>query len=415
MASVPATLSLMDAILKDRYLLDYVMDRVNKATRFAERVTQKLTISGRKAVFATSFDLNEGVYILSDNVDFGDPLAAKPYNFEVKIRRIYALFDITGPTLIDTRDNLGAFQDALSFQIERTVDGLKVNTAVHMLGDSSGKLAVVKSRTDADTFVVVKPFGLTTYKGDVPVKNIIRRNMPFDITPDGSTFRVTAGQISALTHSATTTTVDWTGTESGTVAANDFLVRASGWNQGFDGFFGAVQTSGTYLNLSRAGNVGWQGVVLDATNGGTTAVLLEPSMLQDAIDLVADSGERPDLILVNYKMRRNIENLYSPQIRFAPQVINAGTSPSPEAEGDITVDKIPVIADRFFPPQHIGFVNTRSWYHIVGQEPEWIQSGNGSVLNFLLSGDKFRAVLRVYKNFCCFYPAANGYLYGVAE
>lgn len=409
-----ANIAAMDAILKDRPLIDFIQEAMNKATKFASKVNQQLTISGRKGIFPVMFDFNEGVYVLGDGEAWGTPRVAEPVLAEVKSRYVYALFEITGPTMTATRDSLGAFRDALSLQLEKTIEGLKINTAVLQLGDSSGKLAVVKSRTDADTFVVISPFGLTTYKGDVPVKNILRKQMPFDVTPDGSTFRVSGGTISALTHGSTSTTVDWTGTESGTIAANDFLVRSKGWNRGFDGLFGGIQNTGTYLNVARAGNVGWQGVLLDASGGGTAALPLEPSMLQDVLDLIAEaSGRRPTHIVCNYKMRRAIENLYTQQIRFAPSNINAGLSP--EDEGALAVEGIPVIAERFFPPQHIAFVDVNTWYHVIEQDVEWLSGRGDSVLHFLLTSDKYTAVLRTFRNFCTLFPAANGLLYGVKE
>jgi len=411
MASTPATLALIDAILKDRPLLDRLQEVMNKATVMAEKITQRLTLSGRKGIFPVLFDLNEGVYILADNVDFGSPQSAKPFLAEVKAKLVYALFDITGPSISFSRDNPGAFQDALTLNLEKTVDGLRVNLATMYLGRASNKLAIVDSRTDADTLVVKNPFGLTTYIGTVPARNILRRGMPFDvIDTDGSTVNVSEGLITSLSHTASLTTMDWSGTESATPAAGDAIVRAKGLNAGMDGFFEAVQT-----NIARAGNIGWQGVVVDATGGGAATVPLDPGVLQDTVDLISDSGKRPNYIVTNYKQRRAIENLYAPQIRFPPMQINAGVEGS-ALQGELTFDGIPVIVERFFPPQHIGFINTDTWYHAIDKDVEWITTGlNGGVLYFVQTADRFRAVLNTYRNLVCLYPGANGFVYGLSE
>jgi hypothetical protein len=416
MASTPATLALIDAILKDRPLLDRLQEVMNKATVMAEKITQRLTLSGRKGIFPVLFDLNEGVYILPDNGDFGSPQSARPYLAEVKAKLVYALFDITGPSISFSRDNPGAFQDALTLNLEKTVDGLRVNLATMYLGRSSNVLAVVDSRTDADTLVVKNPFGLTTYIGTVPARNILRRGMPFDVyNSSGSTQKIAEGLVSTLTHSATLTTMDWSGTEIVTPAATDIVVRSKGLNAGMDGFFEAVQTTGTYLNIARAGNIGWQGVVVDATGGGSATVPLDPGVLQDTVDLISDSGKRPNYIVTNYKQRRAIENLYAPQIRFPPMQINAGVEGS-GLQGELTFDGIPVIVERFFPPQHIGFINTDTWYHAIDKDVEWITTGlNGGVLYFVQTADRFRAVLNTYRNLVCLYPGANGFVYGLSE
>jgi hypothetical protein len=414
MASTPATLALIDAILKDRPLVDRLQEVMNKATVLAEKITQRLTLTGRKGIFPVLFDLNEGVYILGDNVDFGSPQSAKPLLANVTAKLVYALFDITGPSIAFSRDNPGAFQDALTLNLEKTVDGLRVNLATMYIGRNTSTLAVVDSRTNATTLVVKNPYGLTTYIGTVPAKAILRRGMPFDVT-DGTTTKVTEGLVSSLSHTATLTTLTWSGTETATPAANDLVVRSKGFNAGMDGFFEAVQSTGTYLGIARAGNFGWQGVVMDATNGGTATVALDPSMLQDAVDLITDSGKRPTHIVTNYKQRRAVENLYSPQIRFPPMVINAGVQGSAMA-GELTFDGLPVIVERFFPPQHIGFINVDTWYHAIDKDVEWITTGlNGGVLYFVQTADRFRAVLNTYRNLVCMYPGANGVIFGLSE
>ena len=78
-------------------------------------------------------------------------------------------------------------------------------------------------------------------------------------------------------------------------------------------------------------------------------------------------------------------------------------------------DDIPVLAERFFPPQHIGFINTATWYHAIDKDVEWIEGNGGSVLNFLLTSDTYRAVLRTYRQTACLLPAANGYIHSLSE
>lgn len=412
MAATQADLSRLDAILKDRPLVEELQSAINKATPFAEKVTQQLTLSGRKGIFPVSFGVNEGIYARADKGTFGDSQVDSPDLAEVTAKFIYATFDISGPTMSASRDSVGSFEDALALQLENTVDGIKLDMARMILNRSNGQICIVDTRIDADEYVVRDPFGLT-YKQDRPVRNLLRKNMTLDFHTAASSTKTNANtRIESVTHSSSGTTLDVEEAEDTTVAATDEVFRAGNKGNEIDGFFTAVQTSGTYLNIPRAGNEGWQGIVVDAADGGAAAVPLDPDMLRDTLDTIMEvSGRTPTHLVMGYKQRRNVYNLLAPQIRYMPQVLPGGMK-----EGSLTWDDIPIIAERFFPPEHIGFVDVNTWYHAIDKDVEWIRGLDGSVLHFgAATSDVFRAVARTYRNLVCFYPAANGYLWGLEE
>lgn len=411
MAITQADLSRLDAVLKDKPLVDAVQEAMNRSTPLAERVQQQLTLSGRKGIFPVSFGANEGVYARADKGSFGDSVVDQPLLASVQAKFIYAIFEISGPVMSATRDSVGAFEDALALQLENTTDGIKLGMARMILNKANGLIATVTSRTDANNAVITNPFGLGDYKQTRPVRNILRKNTNIDILTAGGTSHVTNSAISAVVHSSTGTTITYSPAEVGTVAASDEVYVAGNKTFEPDGFFAGVQTSGTYLGIARAGNDGWQGVVVDAAGGGSATVPLDPDNLRDTIDSIMEvSGQTPDLLVCNYKQRRNVYNLFAPQIRYAPMALPAGMN-----EGTLKFDDISILAERFFPPEHIGFVNTRFWYHAIDKDVEWIQGLNGTVLHFTLTADVFRAVLRSYRNFCTLYPASSGYVFGLDE
>jgi hypothetical protein len=410
MAVSQADLSRLDAILKDRPLVDALQEAINKATPLAEKFTNTLTLSGRKGIVPVSFGVNEGVYARADKGSFGDSVVDQPLLANVTAKFLYAIFEISGPTMSATRDSVGSFEDALALELENTTDGFKLQFARMILNKANGLVATVASRTDADTAVIINPFGLT-YKQNRPVRNILRKGTNIDIMTTGGTAHVTNSALTGITHASTGTTVDYSPAEVATVAAADEVYVSGNKALEPDGFFAGVQTTGTYLGIARAGNEGWQGVVTDAAGGGSATVALDPDVLRDSMDSIMEvSGQTPDLIVCNYKQRRNVYNLYAPQIRYAPMILPAGLT-----ESTLQFDGLPVIAERFFPPEHIGFVNTRFWYHAIDKDVEWIQGLQGTVLHFTLSSDVFRAVLRTYRNICTLYPAASGYVYGLDE
>ena len=412
MAASQADLARLDAILKDRPIMDAIQDALNTATPFLERITQTLSLSGRKGIFPVSFGVNEGVYARADKGTFGDSQVDQPALAEVTAKFIYALFEISGPTMSATRDTPGAFEEALSLSLENTITGLRLDMSRQAIGDGSGVIGLVQSVTDTDTFVMDSPFGLTRYKQNRPVRNIVRNSMPLDIldNPTTSTKHMANGAVTSVTHSDSGTTLDVDVDPTG-AADGDFVTRAGNYNLEIEGFFAAVDTTGSYLNISRTGQPGWQGVLVDAADGGAAAVPLSPDHLRDTADLIMEqTGEMPSFIVCNYKQRRNIYNLFAPQIRRAPMVLPAGLR-----ESTLEFDDMPVVVERYFPPEHIAMVNSRFWAHAIDKDVEWIAGLNGTVLHFHRTSDVFTAVLRTYRNLVCRYPATNGIIYGLEE
>ncbi len=410
-----ADLARLDAILKDRAIQDSIQEAINTATPFLERVNNTLSLSGRKGIFPVSFGVNEGVYARPDKGTFGDSQVNEPELAEVQAKFLYALFEISGPTMSATRDTPGAFEEALSLSLENTITGLRLDMARQVIGDGSGTIGLVQSVDSTTEFTVDSPFGLTTYKGNRPVKNILRPDMPLDVL-DSATPATKHGDnvvIDTIAHQTDGSDIVTVAADASLTSAadGDLVTRAGNRNYEIEGWLAAVAASGTYMNISRTGQPGWQGTIVDASNGGASAVPLSPDHLRDTADLIMEqTGEAPEFLVSGYKQRRNIYNLFAPQIRRAPMVLPAGLR-----EGTIEFDDMPIVVERFFPPEMIGFVNSRFWAHAIDKDTEWIAGLNGTVLHFHRTSDVFTAVLRTYRNLVCRYPATNGYIYGLEE
>lgn len=413
MAATQADLARLDAVLKDRPIMDAIQDALNTATPFLERITQTLSLSGRKGIFPVSFGVNEGVFARADKGTFGDSQVDQPDLAEVTAKFIYALFEISGPTMSATRDTPGAFEEALSLSLENTITGMRLDMSRQAIGDGTGKLALAVSSSGATNLVIDNPYGLARYKSTRPVRNIIRNNMAIDVLDAASpaTKHGDNTAISSVTQGTSNTTLVVGSVTHGSIADGDFVTRAGNYNNEITGFLGAVDTAGSYMGITRSGKTGWQGVLVDAADGGSSAVPLSPDHMRDTADLIMEeTGEAPGFIVCNYKQRRNIYNLFAPQIRRAPMVLPAGLR-----ESTLEFDDMPVVVERYFPPEHIAMVNSRFWAHAIDKDVEWISGLNGTVLHFHRTADLFTAVLRTYRNLVCRYPATNGIIYGLEE
>lgn len=421
MAATVADLSRLDKILKDKELQNSIITAMNKSTPFAEKITQELTLSGRKSIVPVQFGVNEGIYARAEKGTFGDSQVDSPVLAEVTAKYIYALFEITGQIISASRDDPGAFEEALGLTLENTLDGLKLDMARQVIGDGTGQIGLVQSKTSTSIYVMDSPFGAVAaqyYKTATrPVRNILRKNMPIDVLDATTTATkyVDNSAISAITQASTGTTVTFAPVEATTgVADGDFVTRAGNYGLEIEGFLKAVEDGtvhSSYLGITRTGEPNWQGTIVDAAGGGATGVALDPDHLRDSVDLIMEStGEAPEFLLMNYKQRRNFYNLVAPQIRFGPKMMPQGLD-----DNTLSFDNMGVVVERFFPPEMIGIVNTKYWYHAVDKAPEWIKGIDGTVLHFAQTSDLFKAVLRTYRNMACLYPAAQGLIYGLEE
>ena len=409
-----ADLTRLDKILKDRPIQDAIRKAINLATPFAEKITQQLTLTGRKGIFPVQFGVNEGVYARAEKGTFGQSKVDKPLLAEVTSRYIYALFQITGPAMSMTRDTPGSFEEALALTLQNTIDGVKLDMARQIIGDGSGKIALIKSNTDTDTVVVDSAFGITRYKQSRPVRNILRPGMPVDIIDTSSppdTKHLDDGEIELVVHAADGTTLDFTTADvAGAAADGDFLTRAGNYDLEIQGWEAAVQPSGTYLGLSRTGQPNWQGVMVDASGGGAAADV-SFDVLRDTLDTMNElTGKDPEFFTMNYKQRRNVYNLFQAQIRYIPMNLPGGMD-----DNTLSFDDKPILVERFWPQEHIGVVNTSYWYHVMSKDTEWIPGQGGTVLHFAITSDVFTAVMRTYRNMICLYPATQGTIYGLTE
>jgi hypothetical protein len=418
MAATYADLTRLDAILRDKPMMDGIQTAYNKATPLLERITQSVTISGRKAIVPVQFGANEGHYMRGERSAFGSSQVNQPLLAELASVFAYSIFEISGPSMSATSGGW-AFEESLALSLEQTLTGAKLDRSRRLLNASgAGVIALVQSKTSTVVIVVDSPLGLLSYKGNVDVRNIIRKDMPLDVidtVAPPATKHHDDDAVTLVSHSGTGTSV----TLDTAPADGDYVARAGNYGLENVGIFNgllpaALGGTDTYLNIPRAGNPGWQGVTVDAADGGGAAVDLDPDMIRDTIDTVQEeSGERPGIIVGGYKQRRNIFNLLQPQVRYVPMNLPGGLS-----ENTLSWDDMSVLVERFFPPQHLGFLNLNFWYHGIEKDFEWIPGDTGTVLHsMVVSGyDTYRAVGRHYGNGpITLYPAANAILYGVAE
>src|SRR5579864_1092722 len=140
-----ATLATIDALLKD-YYLEYIRNVMNsevKLLKLFARTTEGW--SGRQIIFPVRNSRNSGYGFRQDNSIL--PVAGQQGYVKslITAKIFYGRLQLTGPSMVESRDSEGAFARALSTEIEYGMEDFKDYFNVILFGDGSGKLATIEA------------------------------------------------------------------------------------------------------------------------------------------------------------------------------------------------------------------------------------------------------------------------------
>ena len=412
-----ATLSVIDAILKNVYIMEQIANAVNMSTVLLSRLQISKSVSGRKGILALQVGVHQGVGARGDNSPLPVAGWAEYINPEITVKYLYGRFYVTGPAIAATRDNKGAFAELIKRSLKDTREGLRMDVQRQCWGPATGALCLSTEAAGDTTMVVDSPYGISRYDNASPVK-YLKRNMIVDvIDTDEDTEHDADITITAVAHGATTTTLTRSGNWTNTMADGDFVSRYNVGATGGSfrqlelmGLLGHVD-DGTILStdfgitvyqaITRANYPEYQGNVVD--NG--TAAITE-AKLRSMLDLCETEGDsRPDLIITDYVQRAKYEALLTPSKRFVNPMSLEGGFRALEFDG------LPIVVDKDCPPEHWFFMNTETikWYQM--SDWEWMDK-DGAVLSKVAGYDAYEAVMYKYAELGCDDPADNACLYG---
>jgi hypothetical protein len=400
-----STLSTINGLLKDQYILSQVVDQINRSTVFLSRLKSEQSTHGRKFIFAVQFGVSQGVGARAENAGLPNPGFGEYEQATGNVKYLYSPFYITGQSIASTAGSKAAFADALKQALKDSRDGMKFDIQRQVWGNGTGILGRVSgTHTATTTLTVTNPYGLTYQAGDALDNSqkvrLFRRNMRLHIaaaTPVQTTVTAVNGN-GTLTVSSNVTAADAVAIYRGDHNSDLALTNI---DKELDGLTGMISSTGTYLGIERAGKPEWQGTEV-ALNGNLTE-----EAIRSLIDTLEINGTAaPDLLITDYKTRRRYEKLLQSQKRFVNPMQLEGGHKALEFDG------MPMVVDKDAPPQRLFAVNTGDISWAVMQEIDWMDR-DGAVLSRVAGRDAYEATLYTYKNLKCKRPANLGVLSGI--
>ena len=318
------TMTSADNALKSVYL-GVISDQLNTAVNpLLARIRQSTAdVWGKEVRRLARYGVNGGVGAGTEEGDLPSAAGNNYEQFVITLKNLYGTIEISDKAVRASENNVGAFVNLLSAEMEGLVRSSSFNFGRMLFGDGSGVLAEVSSVS-----------GTTVTVGSV--KNIVE-GMVVDFLDEGSAVSGAEGRrILSVDRDNKTFTVSG-GTLTGVDEGAQVCVQGS-YNLELTGLGAIFKTTGSLYGIDRATHK-WMIPYIKTSVGAITE-----TAIQTAIDRLEETaGSRVDFIVCSWGVKRALQKLFSENKRNTDVM---------ELEGGyrtISYNGIPVVADRFCP------------------------------------------------------------------
>jgi hypothetical protein len=325
------------------------------------------------------------VVAVDEDADLPDPYKNRYISITMPLKNMYGTIEITDKALRASRDSSGAFVNLMNAEMDGLVASAKANFQRMLFGDGSGSLTKIVSKISATEYGVseVKEY----YIG-----------MLVDVYNASATICAQGNGVYIEKINKTKRTVTFTSSITDTVVGGTIYVHGSKGNE-ITGL-GALFDSTTLYGYTKSNDSFFAPYTVDCDCELTEA------MLSDTLDYLEENfNSKSNMILCSYKTRRKIAQLLDANRR----VVN--TIDSREGYGTVTVNDVPVYADKYCPDNRILFLNTEDFSLNQLCDWEWLEDEDGRILKRVPGKAAYSATLVKYAELVCAKPCGQAMLY----
>lgn len=380
------TIQNADAALKD-YYLDAVSAQLNEGISPFFTVVEKNadSVYGKDVKLAVVRGYCGNVIAGAEDGDLPDPFKNRYANITVPLKNLYGTIEISDKAIRASRDSSGAFVNLLNAEMEGLVASAKQNFQRMLFGDGTGKLCKIINKTDNKNFKVdcAKQY-MTGMRVDV-----------YTVAGDAAVGG-TGLFIESVNPAEGTVTVSSEVSE----YLNNGAIYVHGSKDNELTGLGAIFDSASLYGYSKSADNYFAPYKADAGHTLTEA------MLSDVLDYMEEHyNSKINAILCSYKTRKRIASLMDANRR----VVN--TIDARAGYGAVTVNDVPVYADKFCPDDRILFVNTEDFSLHQLCDWEWLEDEDGRILKQIRGKAAYSATLVKYAELICRKPCGQAMLY----
>ena len=405
---MPATLSTVDAILKDDYK-EY-LDNLNEANFILSQVeTRKDTVQGRIARHAVHLGRSSGVGARAEGGTLPTAANQSYATVPVPVRYVYGRIQLSGPTIKQAVTDRGAFIDALDAEMEGIKKDAMKDVNRQLWGTSNGVIAQCGTTTTSATVVLASTTGSTALR-----QLFFDGGMVVDIGTVASPATVASARtITAVDEVNKTITIS--GATISTTASHFVFRSGAGGASSNTGQPGDGQIELTGLQtivddtavlhtINPSTQPKWKSYV--NSNGGTNRSITETLITGSIMKTLTNSGKKPSLLVSAEGVNLAISNLLLSLKRNMEQTSLKGGyagiqfySPSVSGKGDEAPTAL--YADFDCPNNRLYGINPEVLtYHQVGDGFQFMDL-DGAVMNRKPDVDAYEATLYAYGELAC--------------
>lgn len=379
------TIQNVDAALKD-YYLDAVSAQLNESVSPFFNSIEKASdfVTGKDVKLAVIKGNAGNVAAGAEDGDLPDPHRNRYVNITIPLKNIYGSIEISDKALRASRGASGSFVNLLNAEMEGLVSSAKHNFGRMLFGDGSGKLFKITDKT-SDT--VYKAENLKDYFVGMQVDLYTGSHRA---STDGMGVYVVA-----VDKAKGLVTID--------KAVTDIIVGGNAYVHGSKDSeitgLGAIFDSETLYGFTKADDPYFAPYKVDGDGK------LTETLLSDVLDYMEENyNSKIDMILCSYKTRKLIASLIDSNRRVVNS-IDARTG-----YGAVTVNDVPVYADKFCPDDRILFLNSADFALYQLCDWEWLEDEDGKILKQIPGKAAYSATLVKYAELICRKPCGQAML-----
>lgn len=405
---MPATLSTVDAILKDDYK-EY-LDNLNEANFILSQVeTRKDTVQGRIARHAVHLGRSSGVGARAESGTLPTAGQQGYATVPVPVRYIYGRIQLSGPTIKQAVTDRGAFIDALDAEMEGIKKDAMKDVNRQLWGTSNGVIAQCGTTSSSTTVVLASSTGTTALR-----QLFFDGGMVVDIGTVASPATVASARtVTAVDETNKTITISGAGIST---TSSHFVFRAGAGgassNTGQPGD-GQIELTGLQTivddtailhTINPSSQPKWKAYV--NSNSGTNRSVTESLITGSIMKVLTNSGKKPSLLVSAEGVNLAISNLLLSLKRNMEQTQLKGGyagiqfySPSVSGKGDEAPTAL--YADFDCPNNRLYGINPEVLvFHQVGDGFQFMDL-DGAVMNRKPDQDAYEATLYMYGELAC--------------
>ena len=381
------TIENADKALKDYYLEAVTAQLNDTVSPFFSAIEKTANfVYGNEVKLNVVRGFSGNVMACAEDGALPDPYSNRYLGISVPLKNIYGTIEISDKALRASREGTGAFVNLVNAEMEGLVSSARQNFRRMLFGEGNGILCNITERDG------------TTVTCD-EVKDYFV-GMQVDLyTQQGNTAKEATGLlITAVDKDKKTLTIEkdiGTPVDNGTVR-----VHGATGNEltGLAAIFGAKTLYGYDKQVEP---------YFKPYEKNISSALTEDD-LSDVIDYLEENfNSKVNMILCSYKTRKKIAALIAGQKRVVNS-IDAKTG-----VGVVSVNDIPVYADKYCPEGTIYFVNTDDFVLNQLCDWEWLEDDGGRILKQIPGKAAFGATLVKYAELICKKPCGQAVMTGV--